>query len=201
MRRFASPRNNRRFLRISGSPGLAVLEDYAMADRDLLGLAASAKIGGHPIHPMLVPFPIALLVATFICDIVYLANGNSFWADVSMWSLGAAIVMAALAALAGLTDFLGNALIRAIDDAWKHMIGNVVVVLLAVASFWLRYANGSVEAVWPWGLLLSLATILLLLYTGWKGGELVYHHRVGMDPEAEDGAATPSITRHGTKHI
>lgn len=81
------------------------------------------------------------------------------------------------------------------------MIGNVVVVLLAVASFWLRYANGSVEAVWPWGLLLSLATVLLLLYTGWKGGELVYHHRVGMDPEAEDGAATPSITRPGTKHI
>jgi uncharacterized membrane protein len=151
MRRFASPRNNRRFLRISGRPGLAVLEDYAMADRDLSGLAASAKIGGHPIHPMLVPFPIALLVATFICDVVYLANGNSFWADVSMWSLGAAIVMAALAALAGLTDFLGNARIRAIDDAWKHMIGNVVVVLFAVAGFWLRYENGSVEAVWPWG--------------------------------------------------
>ncbi len=171
-----------------------------MADRDLLGLAASAKIGGHPIHPMLVPFPIALLVAALFSDLVYLANGNSFWADVSMWSVGAAIVTAALAALAGLTDFLGNARIRAIDDAWRHMIGNVIVVLLAIGSFWLRYETGAVEAVWPWGLLLSLATVLMLLYTGWKGGELVYHHRVGMQPEADEGSATPPLTGHTTRH-
>lgn len=113
-----------------------------MADRELPGLAASAKVGGHPIHPMLVPFPIALLVATFVSDLVYLTNGNVFWADVSMWSLGAAIVTAALAALAGLTDFMGNARIRAINDSWKHMIGNIVVVLLSIASFWLRYDGG-----------------------------------------------------------
>ncbi len=123
-----------------------------MADRELLGLAASAKVGGHPIHPMLVPFPIALLVATFVSDLVYLTNGNAFWADVSMWSLGAAIVTAALAALAGLTDFMGNARIRAINDAWKHMIGNIVVVLLSIASFWLRYDGGPVQAVWPGGI-------------------------------------------------
>jgi uncharacterized membrane protein len=145
---------------------------------------------------MIVPFPIALLVANFVCDVVYLASGNTFWADVSMWSLGAAIVMAALAALAGLTDFLGNARIRAIDDAWKHMIGNVVVVLLALASFWLRYENGAVAAVWPWGFALSLLTFLLLLYTGWKGGELVYHHRIGMQPEADQDLGAPSVTRH-----
>ncbi|MDX0445039.1 DUF2231 domain-containing protein [Sinorhizobium medicae] len=172
-----------------------------MADRELLGLAASAKVGGHPIHPMLVPFPIALLVATFVSDLVYLTNGNAFWADVSMWSLGAAIVTAALAALAGLTDFMGNARIRAINDAWKHMIGNIVVVLLSIASFWLRYDGGPVQAVWPGGFLLSLLTVLLLLYTGWKGGELVYHHRIGMHPEAEDGTTPPPTVKHTTRHI
>ncbi|WP_027997653.1 DUF2231 domain-containing protein [Sinorhizobium arboris] len=171
-----------------------------MADRDLLGLAASAKIGGHPIHPMLVPFPIALLVAAFVSDLVYLANGNSFWADVSMWSVGAAIVTAALAALAGLTDFLGNSRIRAINDAWRHMIGNVIVVLLAIASFWLRYENGAADAVWPFGLLLSLMIVLLLLYTGWKGGELVYHHRIGIDTETDESDVTPPMRGHTTRH-
>lgn len=166
-----------------------------MADRDLFGLAATAKIGGHPIHPMLVPFPIALLVASFICDLVYLANLDPFWAAVSFWSLGAAIVMAAAAAVAGLTDFFGNARIRAISDAWKHLIGNVVAVLLAVVSFWLRYQWGAEAAVWPWGFGLSLVIVLLLLYTGWKGGELVYHHRIGMHPEEERDVGAPSVTR------
>ncbi|WP_139015872.1 DUF2231 domain-containing protein [Ensifer aridi] len=55
------------------------------------GWPATAKVGGRPIHPMLVPFPIALLGATFLCDLVYLATGNPFWAAVSVWSLYAAI--------------------------------------------------------------------------------------------------------------
>lgn len=167
-----------------------------MADRDLFGLAATAKLGGHPIHPMLVPFPIALLVANFVCDLVYLANGNPFWAAVSFWSLGAAIVMAAAAALAGLTDFLGNARIRAISNAWKHMIGNMAAVFLALVSLGLRYQTGSEEAVWPWGFALSFVIVLLLLYTGWKGGELVYHHRIGMHPEDERDLSKPTATRH-----
>jgi len=103
-----------------------------------------------------------------------------------MWALGAGIVMAAAAALAGLTDFLGNARIRALSDAWQHMIGNVTAVVLSLISFWVRYRYGAAEGVLPWGLLLSFVVVLMLLYTGWKGGELVYLHRVGMHPEASD---------------
>ena len=80
-----------------------------MTDRDLLGIATTAKIGSHPLHPMLVPFPIVLLVATFACDLAYWQTARPFWAEAAFWSLGAAIVMAALAAVAGFTDFLGNA--------------------------------------------------------------------------------------------
>ena len=166
-----------------------------MADRDLFGLAATAKVGGHPIHPMLVPFPITLLVANFLCDLVYLTTGNPFWAAVSAWSLGAAIVMAAAAALAGLTDFLGNPRIRSISDAWKHMIGNITAVLLALASLSLRYLRGSDEAVWPWGFALSFITVLLILYTGWKGGELVYRRGVGVYSD-DKREAEPTATKH-----
>ena len=165
-----------------------------MNGRDLLGIAATAKIGDHPIHPMLVPFPIALLIATLACDLIFASTGNAFWADAALWSLVAALVMAALAALAGLTDFLGNAQIRALTDAWHHMIGNIVAVLLALASLAIRLSQGSAEAVLPWGLILSVVVVLLLLYTGWKGGELVYRHRVGVTPEQPTGERTRSTS-------
>jgi uncharacterized membrane protein len=160
-----------------------------MADRDLLGVATTAKVAGHPLHPMLIPFPITLLIATFICDLAYWSTGDAFWARVAMWALGAAIVTAAAAAAAGLADFFGNSRIQAMSDAWHHMIGNVVAVVLALVSFWLRYRYGAAEAIVPWGLVLSTLIVLMLGYTGWKGGDLVYKHRIGMHPE-EPASAT-----------
>jgi uncharacterized membrane protein len=168
-----------------------------MTDRDLLGIATTAKIGDHPVHPMLVPFPIVLLIATFACDVTYWATGNAFWAQVAIWALGAAIVTAALAAIAGFTDFLGNARIRLMNDAWHHMIGNVLAVVLALINFWIRYREGAEPGVLPWGLLLSTVIVLILLYTGWKGGEMVHRHRVGVSPEAPaDKAPLSTRPRH-----
>ena len=155
-----------------------------MTNVDSRGVATTAKLASHPIHPMLVPFPIALFIATFACDLAYWFTGGIFWAQAAIWALGAAILTAALAAGAGLTDFLGNRRIRAMSDAWQHMLGNVTVVVLALISFLIRYSYGAAEGVMPWGLLLSAVIAALLLFTGWKGGELVYHHRIGMHPEA-----------------
>jgi uncharacterized membrane protein len=171
-----------------------------MSMPDFRGIATTAKLGSHPLHPMLVPFPIALLVATFACDVAYWWTRGDFWAQVAFWALGAAILMAALAAIAGLIDFMGNARIRALSDAWQHMIGNVVAVVLALVSFWLRYRYGATAGVLPWGLLLSAIVVGLLLFTGWKGGELVYRHRVGMHPEQPaETASTPMRTTHNIR--
>ncbi|MCK1624922.1 DUF2231 domain-containing protein [Bradyrhizobium sp. 147] len=163
-----------------------------MAQTDFTGIATTAKLGSHPIHPMLIPFPIALLVATFACDLVFWATSNAFWAEAGFWTLTAAIVTALLAAIAGLADFLGNAQIRALSDAWQHMIGNLIAVLLAVVSLWMRYRYGTADAVLPWGILLSAVVVGMLLFTGWKGGDLVYHHRIGMHPEAPAQASAAS---------
>lgn len=65
---------------------------------------STASIAGHPIHPMLIPFPIAFFVATFVCDIVFASTGNAGWVTASTWLLGAGLIMAVLAAIAGLTD-------------------------------------------------------------------------------------------------
>jgi uncharacterized membrane protein len=141
---------------------------------------STAQIAGHPIHPMLIPFPVAFLVATFACDLAFWRTGNGSWAIGSMWLLGAALVMAALAALAGLTDFLGEQRIRNITDAWLHMIGNVIAVLLSLVNFYLRHAKGAETGVFPWGFWISLIVVLLLMFNGWKGWDLVYKHRVGI---------------------
>ena len=155
-----------------------------MANDPLLGVATTAKIASHPIHPMLIPFPIALLSAAFAGDIAFWLTGSAFWAEASLWLLGAALVMSALAALAGFTDFFGNPTIRAIPAAWHHMIGNLAVVILSLVNFAVRLGAGADNGVLPWGILLSFLVVLLLLFTGWKGGALVYEHRVGMQPEA-----------------
>lgn len=140
---------------------------------------STAQIAGHPLHPMLIPFPVAFLVATLACDLMFWNTGNGAWSTASLYLLGAALVMAALAAIAGLTDFLGDDRVRGLSAAWHHMVGNVVVVLLSLWNWYRRYDAGD-AAVLPTGLLISFLVVLILLYTGWHGWEMVYRHRVGV---------------------
>lgn len=142
----------------------------------------TAQIAGHPLHPMLIPFPVAFLVATFACDLLYWWTVNPVWSTASVYLLGAALIMAALAALAGLTDFLGDTQIRQLSAAWHHMIGNVIVVLLSLINWYRRYDAGE-AAVLPWGILTSFIVVAILLYTGWRGWEMVYKHRVAVSDE------------------
>jgi uncharacterized membrane protein len=139
---------------------------------------STAKIGGHPIHPMLIPFPIVCFVGAFVTDMVYSQSRNGGWATASMWMLGAGLVMAALAALAGFTDYLGDDRVRRLGDALKHMIANVTAVVIELVNLILRLNNpGFANST---GIYLSGVVVLILLYSGWKGGELVYRHGVGV---------------------
>lgn len=140
---------------------------------------STASIAGHPIHPMLIGFPIAFFVAALGCDIAFWQTANEGWAIASTWLLGAGLVMAALAAVAGIVDFLGDEQIRDISDAWRHGIGNVLLVLIQLYNWYSRYTGGA-EAVIPTGLVLSLIVVLGLLYTGWKGWGMIYKHHVAV---------------------
>lgn len=128
---------------------------------------------------MLIPFPIAAFVGTFVTDLVFWTTDHPFWASMSFYLLSAGLMMAALAAVAGLTDFLGDRRIRAHKAAWHHIIGNVVAVVLSAANWLVRGEPGNVDA-GSIGLLLSAAVVVILLYTGWQGWELVYRHRTGI---------------------
>ena len=144
---------------------------------------STAKIAGHPIHPMLIPFPIAFFVGTFACDVAYWITGNANWAMVTPWLLGAGIIMAVLAGLVGLTDVIGEERIRSLADAWWHAGGIVIVALIEIYNWYARVTEGA-AAIVPKGLILSLVVTCILLFAGWMGWNMVYRHRVGIADES-----------------
>jgi len=143
---------------------------------------SSASIGGHPIHPILITLPIGFWVATLLADIGFWWTATDGWATAALWLLGAAIVAAALAAVAGLIDFLGDERIRALGEAWLHAIGNVLAVLVSLFSFYWRYNHGA-AGVLPVGMISSFIVVGIILFTGWKGGEMVFRRRVAVQDE------------------
>jgi uncharacterized membrane protein len=136
-------------------------------------------IAGHPIHPMLVPFPIACFTLALLTDIAYWQTSNLMWLHFSEWLLFAGLIVGVLAAVAGAVDLLANSEIRAQRPAWPHAIGNVIVLILAFVNNLVHTGDGW-RAVIPYGLILSALTVLILLVTGWLGGSMVYRHAVGV---------------------
>lgn len=140
---------------------------------------ATAVIAGHPVHAMLVPFPIACFTLALVTDIVYWRTANLMWAEFSAWLLLAGISFGALAALFGVIDFLARREVRARRPAWPHAIGNVVVLALAFVNN-LVHAGDGWTAVVPWGLTLSALTVAVMFVTAWLGASLVHIHGVGV---------------------
>src|SRR5918911_4588622 len=129
-----------------------------------------ASIAGHPIHPMLVPFPIAFLVGAFACDILFSSIGDAFWARAALWLAGAGLVMGALAAIFGLVDFLAIRRVRQLHDGWIHFLGNAAALLLTLWSVLHRWDDAA-AGVLPLGIILSGLVTVILVVTGWYGGE------------------------------
>ena len=143
---------------------------------------STARIGDHPIHPMLIPFPIVCFILTFVCDVLF-TQGHGELATASKWLLLIGLVMAALAAVAGLTDFLGDKRIQG-SDAIKHAVANVTAVVLELINLLLRRGNDAF--IGSTGVYISGVVVLILLYSGWKGGDLVFRSGVGVRPTSND---------------
>jgi uncharacterized membrane protein len=145
-----------------------------MAHEDL---GSRAAIRGHPLHPLLVPFPIAFFVGALATDLVFWSSHDPFWARGSIWLIGAGLVMGALAAIAGLIDFASIRHARN-RTGWTHVIGNVAAVVFSLIS-WLIRLRDPAAGVLPTGLVLSVVVVVILLVTGWLGGELVFRYKIG----------------------
>jgi uncharacterized membrane protein len=155
------------------------------------GIPSRAALAGHPIHPILVAFPIAFLVAAFVTDLLYWRTMNATWAQASYWLLWAGIITAVLAALAGLIDFFSIARVRAHLAGWLHAGLNVSLLVLSILNVWLRRGHAE-AAILPWGLVLSALVTFLLMLSGWYGGELIYRYKIAIigdlrEPDERNG--------------
>jgi uncharacterized membrane protein len=143
-------------------------------------MESRAKLLGHPIHPMLIVFPLGLLATAVAFDIVGLSTGDSSWFGISFWMIAAGIIGGLLAAVFGLIDWWAiPSGTRAKAIGLWHGAGNVVVVLLFIVSWFMRRpapADPSAGA-----FTLSFIAVALALVTGWLGGELVDRLGVGVD--------------------
>jgi uncharacterized membrane protein len=142
-------------------------------------------IAGHPVHPMLVAFPVATLALLPVSDIAYWATRDLFWARLSWFFCIAGLSTAGLAALVGLVDFLTLRAVRNNRVAWFHFLSNGAVVGLTVANLLLRVESRSAYIA-PQGTILSLIAFGLLVVGGWLGGELAYRYRIGVIPDERD---------------
>lgn len=148
-------------------------------------IPSKAAIAGHPIHPMLIPFPIASLVGVLLCDLAFAANGDIFWATAARWLLIVGVVTGLAAGLVGAIDYLGIREVRRFSTANYHALGNVIVLALSVFNLMARWDNAANTQ-----LGLSALTAVILVMTGWWGGELSYHHLVGVNSKSHDTDTT-----------
>jgi uncharacterized membrane protein len=142
------------------------------------------KLLGHPVHPMLIVFPLGLLASAVVFDVLYLLTGNDELAIFSFWAIIAGVVGGLAAAVFGFIDWIalpGGT--RAKQIGLMHGTGNVVIVALFAVS-WLLRLDDPTYAPNPAPFVLALVGAVMALVTAWLGGELVYRLRVAVDTDA-----------------
>ncbi|MED5622275.1 DUF2231 domain-containing protein [Ideonella sp. BN130291] len=158
-------------------------------------MQSKAKLFGHPVHQMLIVFPLGLLATAVVFDLIHIATDRPLMAVVSYWMMAAGVVGGLVAAPFGWIDWgaipKGT---RAKSVGLTHGLGNVVVLLLFIGSWFLR--RPAPEA--PGMLAHSLAFLGagLSLFTAWLGGELVDRLGVGVYDDAGLDAPNSLRARH-----
>jgi uncharacterized membrane protein len=151
-------------------------------------MQGKATIGGHPIHPMLIPFPIAFFVGALVCDIISIWNGALNWAQISELMIGFGIIGGLAAAIFGFTDYVTAPMSpEAKTTATNHMILNLLTVAIFICAFVVRFNHPTPAGYW-----LTAIGDAVLLCSGYLGGKLVFNDRVGV---ASQRVEIPRATR------
>lgn len=162
-------------------------------------MASRASIGGHPIHPMLIPFPIGLLVFSFVSDLIFLWQGNPIWRDyIAFYTMLGGIIGAAAAAIPGLIDWATLTDRATVKVANWHARVNIITLVIFVASFYLRTTSGAgwISSLPMLPFILSIVGLIGLTIAGWLGGELVFKHGVAVKAPAQTTAENIEDRRH-----
>jgi uncharacterized membrane protein/nitrite reductase/ring-hydroxylating ferredoxin subunit len=143
-------------------------------------MKSTAHVKGHPLHPILVTFPIAFYIGTFVFDILAAASDPAFLHTAFYLNL-CALITAVLAAIPGLVDYINTVPPKssAKKRATKHALLNVTVLLLFATAFVIRLVSELPRSVVIIGI--EAVGVVLLLIAGWMGGTLVYRNQIGVD--------------------
>jgi uncharacterized membrane protein len=155
-------------------------------------MASPASIGGHPVHPMIIPFPIALWVFSLVADVIFLWRDHRVWKEyIAFYALLAGTIAAAVAAVPGLIDWLSLTDKTVVKIANWHARLNVIALLVFAGSLYLRTASGSglVSNSYTIALALSVFGVVLISISGWLGGEMVFKHGVAVAAQSADRIA------------
>ncbi|RJP20313.1 MAG: DUF2231 domain-containing protein [Candidatus Abyssobacteria bacterium SURF_5] len=151
-------------------------------EKEVLQMRTPASVGKHPIHPMVVAFPIGLWVFSLILDVLYIIGwGGDILNDVSYYAILGGIIGAVFAAVPGFVDYLSLQGHSKTIATW-HLIANVSALGMFAISFALRAVDRPVLTA---PLILSLIGVALIGVGGWLGGELVYVHGVAVESPEE----------------
>jgi uncharacterized membrane protein len=139
---------------------------------------------GHPVHPAVTHFPMALLPVSLLGDLFGVWTDASFWWSFSFYNLAIGLVLSIPALITGIIDFLAIPQEGTADRiAMRHMTIIITAIIMFTGSFFIRFG---VEIPSGWRLMssvsLSLLGLIFLLIGGWLGGQLVYRYAVGSDP-------------------
>ena len=163
-------------------------------------MESRAKLLGHPIHQMLIVFPLGLLATAVIFDVIFLIWGKPTFATVAYWMIVAGIISGFIAAPFGTIDWLAiPSGTRAKSVGLWHGLGNVLVLLLFIGSWWLR--RDAPERPETLASILSLAGAGVSLATAWLGGELVDRLGVGVDTGAHLNAPNSLTNKTASESV
>lgn len=156
-------------------------------------MESRAKLFGHPIHQMLIVFPLGLLATSIFFDVIALGADIPGLSQASYYMIAAGIVTGLAAAVFGLIDYLAipNGT-RARRIGFLHGAGNLMVIVLFAGSWLLRWGHPGDPG--TLAVILAAAGAALGGITGWLGGELVDRLGVGVDDGANLDA--PSSLTH-----
>ncbi len=154
------------------------LVDPIEENRALQDIESKIAINGHPLHAMLVAFPIALTMSVLGADLLYWWTGDVFWARAAGWAAFGAFLMGVLAGITGTVELLIVAGIRNRAASWTHFILAVMLLSILGANWVLRIGDPA-GAILPAGLALSLVAAGMTALTGWHGGKLVFDYQIG----------------------
>ena len=149
-------------------------------------MASKASFLGHPIHPILIPFPLALWTTSFAVDVIFYFYRNFSLQTISKFLLAAGCLGAVAAAIPGIIDWLSIKDKQVKNVANWHARLNVIALIVFAISLYLRMRAGGARMV-GYGMeipfLLSFLGVILISISGWLGGELSFKYGVGVAPQ------------------